>query len=130
MPRPGKGNPYLKRVLADAAASVVRTNTFLGERHRRLVKHRGKRKAIVAVAPLDPGHRLAPARRPDHPLPRARRRLLPARSTPSGRTGNLIHQLEILGHRVTLTRVAVTNWLMSEPQLQHLRPPTAEESKA
>ena len=45
-----KGNPYLKRVLGEAAASAARTDTFLGERYRRLVKRRGKLKALVGVA--------------------------------------------------------------------------------
>ena len=46
----GKGNPYLKGVLGEAAAAAARTNTFLGERYRRIVKRRGKLKALVAVA--------------------------------------------------------------------------------
>ena len=45
-----KGNPYLKGVLGEAAAAAAKTNTFLGERYRRLVKRRGKLKALVAVA--------------------------------------------------------------------------------
>jgi transposase len=32
-------------VLGEAAASAARTDTFLGERYRRLVKRRGKLKA-------------------------------------------------------------------------------------
>ena len=46
----GKGNPYLKGALGEAAAAAAKTNTFLGERDRRLVKRRGKLKALVAVA--------------------------------------------------------------------------------
>ena len=46
----GKGNPYLKGVLGEAAAGAAKTNTFLGERYRRMVKRRGKLKALVAVA--------------------------------------------------------------------------------
>jgi transposase len=46
----GKGNPYLKGVLGEAAAAAAKTNTFLGERYRRLVKRCGKLKALVAVA--------------------------------------------------------------------------------
>ncbi|RZL70011.1 MAG: IS110 family transposase, partial [Rhodococcus sp. (in: high G+C Gram-positive bacteria)] len=46
----GKGNPYLKGALGEAAAVAAKTDTFLGERYRRLVKHRGKLKALVAVA--------------------------------------------------------------------------------
>ncbi len=48
--RTGKGNPYLKGALGEAAAVAARTDTFLGERYRRLVKRRGKLKALVAVA--------------------------------------------------------------------------------
>ena len=46
----GKGNPYLKGALGDAAAAAAKTNTFLGERYRRIVKRRGKLKALGAVA--------------------------------------------------------------------------------
>lgn len=46
----GYGNPYLKGVLSTAAASASRGNTFLGERYRRIVKRRGKGKALIAVA--------------------------------------------------------------------------------
>jgi transposase len=46
----GKGNPYLKGVLGEAAAAAARSDTFLGERYRRIVKRRGKLKALVAVA--------------------------------------------------------------------------------
>jgi transposase len=46
----GKGNPYRKGTLGDAAAAAAKTNTFLGERYRRIVKRRGKLKALVAVA--------------------------------------------------------------------------------
>jgi transposase len=48
--RTGKGNPYLKGALGEAAAAAARTNTFLGEKYRRIVKRRGKAKALVAVA--------------------------------------------------------------------------------
>jgi transposase len=46
----GKGNPYLNGALGQAAAAAAKTDTFLGERYRRLVKRRGKLKALVAVA--------------------------------------------------------------------------------
>ena len=48
--RTGKGNPYLKGILGEAAAAAAKTDTFLGERYRRLVKRIGKLKALVAVA--------------------------------------------------------------------------------
>ena len=34
----------------EAAAAAAKTDTFLGERYRRIVKRRGKLKALVAVA--------------------------------------------------------------------------------
>jgi transposase len=37
----GKGNPYLKGALGEAATAAAKTNTFLGERYRRIVKRRG-----------------------------------------------------------------------------------------
>ena len=45
----GHGNPYLARVLGEAAVGAARTDTFLGERHRRISRRRGKKKATVAV---------------------------------------------------------------------------------
>jgi transposase len=45
----GRGNRYLARALGEAAVSTARTNTFLGERYRRIARRRGKKKAIVAV---------------------------------------------------------------------------------
>ena len=45
----GHGNPYLARVLGEAALSAGKTDTFLGERYRRIARRRGKKKAIVAV---------------------------------------------------------------------------------
>jgi transposase len=45
----GKGNPYLKGVLGEAAAAAGRTATFLGERYRRIARRRGKIRALVAT---------------------------------------------------------------------------------
>ena len=45
----GHGNTHLARILGDAAFAASRTNTFLGERYRRITRRRGKKKAIVAV---------------------------------------------------------------------------------
>jgi transposase len=47
---PGKGDPWLNGPLGEIAASASRTDTFLGERYRRLAKRRGKRKALAAIA--------------------------------------------------------------------------------
>jgi transposase len=46
----GKGNPYLRAALGTAAAAAGRTDTFLGERYRRIARRRGKLKALVAIA--------------------------------------------------------------------------------
>ncbi len=46
----GESNPYLKSALSEAVASAASTNSFLGERYRRLAKRRGKQRAMVAVA--------------------------------------------------------------------------------
>jgi transposase len=45
----GKGNPWLAATLGEVVASLSRTNTFLGDRYRRLSRRRGKKRAIVAV---------------------------------------------------------------------------------
>jgi transposase len=45
----GHGNRYLARVLGEAAVGASRTDTFLGERYRRIARRRGKKRAIVAV---------------------------------------------------------------------------------
>jgi transposase len=45
----GKGNPWLAGTLGEVVAAIARTNTFLGERYRRLTRRRGKKRAIVAV---------------------------------------------------------------------------------
>jgi transposase len=46
----GKGNPYLRAVLGRAAMTAAKTDTYLGERYRRIARRRGKQKAIVAVS--------------------------------------------------------------------------------
>ena len=102
----GKGNPYLKGALGDAAATAARTDTFLGERYRRLVKRRGKLKALVAVARsilVIIWHLLAD--------PTARFHDLGAdyhttRIDTERRTRNHIRQLEALGYPVTLEPAA------------------------
>jgi transposase len=51
--RPGKtskGNRWLRGALGDAAMAVGKTDTFLGERYRRIRRRRGKQKAMVALA--------------------------------------------------------------------------------
>ena len=46
----GHGNRYLARVLGETAVVIGRSDTFLGERYRRIARRRGKRRAIVAVS--------------------------------------------------------------------------------
>jgi transposase len=99
----GKGNPYLKGTLGEAAAAAAKTNTFLGERYRRLVKRRGQLRALVAVARsilVIIWHLLAD--------PTARFHDLGAdyhttRIDTDRRTRQLVYQLQALGHTVTLT---------------------------
>jgi transposase len=45
----GHGNRYLARILGEAAVSAGRTQSFLGERYRRLARRRGPKRALVAV---------------------------------------------------------------------------------
>ncbi len=102
----GKGNPYLKGVLGEAAAAAAKTDTFLGERYRRLVKRRGKLKALVAVARsilVIVWHLLAD--------PAARYHDLGAgywadRIDKGKKARNHIRQLEALGFTVTLAPAA------------------------
>ena len=100
--RTGKGNPYLKGLLGEAA----KTSTFLGERYRRIVKRRGKLKALVAIARsilVIIWHLLA--------NPAARYRDLGAgyytgRIDKDRKTRNHIRQLEAPGYTVTLAPAA------------------------
>jgi transposase len=98
----GKGNPYLKGVLGEIATAAAKTDIFLGERYRRIVKRRGKLKALVVVARtilVIIWHLLA--------NPAARYRDLGAgyyasRIDTDRKARNHIHQLEALGFTVTL----------------------------
>src|SRR5680860_208474 len=45
----GHGDRYLARVLGEAAVTAGRSETFLGERYRRIARRRGKKRAQVAV---------------------------------------------------------------------------------
>jgi transposase len=102
----GKGNPYLKGVLGEAAAAAAKTNTFLGERYRRIVKRRGKLKALVAVARSilvivwnllsDPSARFQDLG-PDYHTQRV---------DTTRKIRNHISQLTALGYRVTLEPAA------------------------
>jgi transposase len=98
----GKGNPYLKGVLGNAAATASRTNTFLGERYGRLVKRRGKLKALVAVARsilVVVWHLLTDPTARFHDLGSD---YYNNRVDKQKRTRNYIRQLQALGYTVTL----------------------------
>ena len=102
----GKGNPYLKGVLGEAAAAAAKTNTFLGERYRRLVKRRGKLKALVAVARsilVIIWHLLADPTARFHDLDAD---FYTNRTDTDHKTRNHIRQLQALGFTVTLTPAA------------------------
>lgn len=45
----GKGNPWIKGTIGEAALSASRSNTFLGARYKRIVKRRGRKRALVAA---------------------------------------------------------------------------------
>lgn len=45
----GKGNPWVAATLGEIVVTAGRTNTFLGERYRRVAKRRGKKRALVAA---------------------------------------------------------------------------------
>jgi transposase len=45
----GKGNPWLGGTIGESAAAAARTSTFLASRYKRIVKLRGKQRALAAV---------------------------------------------------------------------------------
>jgi len=48
--RTRKGNRWLRMTLIEAALAAARTSTALGARYRRVMRHRGHHKAVIAVA--------------------------------------------------------------------------------
>lgn len=102
----GHGNRYLARALGEAAVSAGKTDTFLGERYRRIARRRGKKRAIVAVGRSilvivwhllsDPQDRFADLG-PD---------FYDTRIGPERKKRNHIRQLEALGYKVTLEPAA------------------------
>jgi transposase len=102
----GHGNRYLAQVLGEAAVVAGRTDTFLGERYRRIARRRGTKRAIVAVGRsiliivwhllADPTARfcdLGPG-------------FYDTRINPERIKRNHIRQLEALGYKVTLEPAA------------------------
>jgi len=102
----GHGNSYLARILGNAAAVAAKTDTFLGERYRRIARRRGAKKANVAIGRsilVITWHLLSD--------PNARYTDLGAgfyatRIDPERRRRNHVRQLEALGYTVILERAA------------------------
>ena len=102
----GKGNPYLKAALGQMATGAAKTDTFLGERYRRLVKRMPKKKALAALERSilmiifhllsDPNARFSDLGSDFYTKHIDQRR----------RTDHLVRQLEALGHQVTLSPAA------------------------
>ncbi len=102
----GHGNPYLARVLGEAAVAAGRTNTFLGERYRRIARRRGTKRAIVAVGRsilVIVWHLLADPTVHYHDLGPG---FYDTRVNAERTKRNHIRQLEALGYTVTLQPAA------------------------
>jgi transposase len=102
----GHGSPYLARVLGEAAVAAGRTDTFLGERYRRIARRRGKQKAIVAVGRsilVIVWHLLSDPTVGFHDLGAG---FYDTRVNPERAKRNHIRQLEALGYKVTLEPAA------------------------
>ncbi len=102
----GKGNPYLKAALGQMATGAAKTDTFLGERYRRLIKRMPKKKALAAIERsilVVIFHLLSD---PSATFTDLGSDFYTKRIDKRRRTDHLIHQLEALGHRVTLSPAA------------------------
>jgi transposase len=102
----GHGNRYLARALGQAAVAASRTDTFLGQRYRRLARRRGAKKAIVAVGRsilIIIWHLLANANTRYQDLGPD---FYDKRISASRQTRNHVTQLEALGYKVTLEPAA------------------------
>jgi len=102
----GHGNPYLARVLGEAAVAAGRTNTFLGERYRRIARRRGAKRANVAVGRsilIIIWHLLSDPTARFHDLGPG---FYQTRTDTQRRTRNHVRQLEALGYTVTLQPAA------------------------
>jgi transposase len=102
----GKGNPWIKGAVGEAALSASRSNTFLGARYKRIVKRRGRKRALVAV-----GHSILVIiwhllNEPDRPYTDLGSDYHQHLVDPTRRTRDLVRQLKALGHDVTLAPAA------------------------
>jgi transposase len=102
----GHGNSCLARVLGNAAAAAGKTDTFLGERYRRIARRRGAKRAVVAVSRsilVIIWHLLSDPETQFHDLGSG---FYATRIDPDRRKRNHIRQLEALGYTVTLQPAA------------------------
>ena len=102
----GHGNAYLAAVLGNAAAGAAKTDTFLGERYRRIARRRGSKRANVAVGRsilVIAWHLLAD---PEARFTDLGPGFYATRIDPERRTRSHIRQLEALGCKVTLQPAA------------------------
>lgn len=102
----GHGNPYLAQALGQAAVTAGKTNTFLGERYRRIAKRRGKKEAIFAVGRsilVIAWHLLS---NPDAHFHDLGADFYDTHVNPERTKRNHVRQLEALGYTVTLTPAA------------------------
>jgi transposase len=102
----GHGNTYLARVLGNAAVAAGKTQTFLGERYRRIARRRGRKRAVVAIGRsllVIVWHILHDHSTRFHDLGVD---FYTTRIDPERRKRGHIHQLEALGYTVTLQPAA------------------------
>jgi transposase len=102
----GKDSPYLKAALGQMATGAAKTDTFLGERYRRLIKRMPKTKALAAIERsilVIIFHLLSD---PSATFSDLGCDFYAKRIDRKRRTDSLVHQLEALGHRVTLSPAA------------------------
>ncbi|WP_158889041.1 IS110 family transposase [Amycolatopsis anabasis] len=102
----GHGNPYLARVLGEAAVAASRTNTFLGERYRGIARRSGAKKANVAIGRsilVIIWHLLSD---PNTRYQDLGTDFYPSHTNTQRRIRNHIGQLNALGYRVTLEPAA------------------------
>jgi transposase len=102
----GHGNSYLARILGNAAAAAAKTDTFLGERYRRIARRRGAKKANVAIGRsilVIIWHLLSD---PEARYTDLGAGFYAARIDPERRRRNHVRQLEALGYTVILERAA------------------------
>jgi transposase len=102
----GHGNPYLASVLGEAAISAGKTDTFLGERYRRIARRRGKKRALVAVGRSILTIVWALLADPDARFHDLGATFYDTRLGTERAKTNHVHHLEALGYKVTLEPAA------------------------